>query len=343
MAENPKEKRKRAPKRCLKCPDKPLLSTCALHRFRKPKPVEVPQEEPQRQPQAPLQPVLPQSPDPPLSLQAGLPSQQVPAPADESTTTLATPSSNSPPSSPSPSSALSRAGTPSSPNPPSPSGQNPGYDESSVEEEDSDDEVGQKRKSKGQQYRRQPSGRNATWGVVEGAGRGSEPYPIHRVRELKPVISSQRKATKDLDRWTADLLSRCESISTRTGCWLYLAMQHPASRTPFVHFTSRKLRKDAPEHVRKIHNEVRLTMNALTRADRRARVEVESELQMTQQKLASAEKRAEDLESKLDALLERLARHENSSNLGVHGGAFQRHEGDQNVGEGSSGPTVDTN
>ncbi|KIK56371.1 hypothetical protein GYMLUDRAFT_112539, partial [Collybiopsis luxurians FD-317 M1] len=35
-----------------------------------------------------------------------------------------------------------------------------------------------------------------------------------------------------------------ERIGVETGCWLYLAAQHPGVREPFVHFTSPRLIAD---------------------------------------------------------------------------------------------------
>ncbi|KIK69729.1 hypothetical protein GYMLUDRAFT_151826, partial [Collybiopsis luxurians FD-317 M1] len=35
-----------------------------------------------------------------------------------------------------------------------------------------------------------------------------------------------------------------ERIGAETGCWLYLAAQHPGVREPFVHFTSPRLIND---------------------------------------------------------------------------------------------------
>jgi hypothetical protein len=93
---------------------------------------------------------------------------------------------------------------------------------------------------------------------------------------------------------------QCESISSRTGCWLYLAIQHPNSRTPFTHFTSRKLRNEAPEQVVAIHELSSQMMAALTRADRRSKVEAE----MAQ---VNAEKRAVEEGERADAAERRVA------------------------------------
>ncbi|RXW22158.1 hypothetical protein EST38_g3692 [Candolleomyces aberdarensis] len=112
-----------------------------------------------------------------------------------------------------------------------------------------------------------PSDTRAIHGYIEGVGRGNEPAQMARVRPAKPLDRDQRKAMKHYDKWTRDLFTRCESISNSTGCWMYVAVQHPSSRTPFLHFASRKVRREAPEELRDIHQDVSRMMVLLKRAD----------------------------------------------------------------------------
>jgi methyl-accepting chemotaxis protein len=44
-------------------------------------------------------------------------------------------------------------------------------------------------------------------------------------------------------------------------------MQHPKAKQPFTHFASRRLRKEAPEELKKIHKEVSSMMKVLLRAN----------------------------------------------------------------------------
>ncbi|EAU87320.2 hypothetical protein CC1G_02079 [Coprinopsis cinerea okayama7 len=341
-------KKKRAPRRCMRCPNRPLLSTCE-HRFRKPR------LETTGVPSTPNTNVtstattIPPIPPPidPLLLEEerlmretallrdGLMQSAGPANIDEQ------PEEDGGTRTPSPridgqsqTQHMGSPGAPASDEPQQEGGGGPHTQARTVEGETQtqpprtpspavqsrspsptpspamQDEPQSQRPGK-EATRRvkriQPSGVNHFHGFVEGAGRGSEEYRVYRVRELKPPITDETKATKDLERWTIDLLSRCEAISTRSGCWLYMAIQHPAARTPFVHFMSRKLRRDAPEACKLIHREVRQTMNALTRAHRRGRVELEVELEKTKDDLESAQKRAEDAERALEALKAKLA------------------------------------
>ncbi|KAG2003593.1 hypothetical protein CC2G_004185 [Coprinopsis cinerea AmutBmut pab1-1] len=290
----------RKPRRCLKCPNRPLLSSCE-HRFRKrPTPATPPNDDLQSPASSLAQgsaALAPQTPGPlvvdrdpvldvidPLLIEEdmrnGLLSANGAAPAAVARPEIPVTPSSTPPSTPSRSSASDGstiAVMPPSPSPtPSP--------------------------TKPKEKRTQPSGANAKWGTVEGAGRGNDVWDVYRVRKLKPPIRDQAEATRKLERWTIDLMSRAEAISTRTGCWLYLAIQHPASKTPFTHYTSRKLRNDAPEDVEVIHKEVHHTMNNLTRAHKRRLFEAEKEAQAAKEEASAATKRAERAEDELSRL-----------------------------------------
>ncbi|KAH6906228.1 hypothetical protein BKA70DRAFT_1429644 [Coprinopsis sp. MPI-PUGE-AT-0042] len=123
---------------------------------------------------------------------------------------------------------------------------------------------------------RRPSNVQPIYSIVEGAGRGGMRLSVARVRELKPAFSDMSKATRKYEEWVKDLLTRAESISTRTKSWVYVAVHNPNSRTPFTHYTSSKLRKEAPDQVKKIHELVSQTMAALARAETREKVEIEA-------------------------------------------------------------------
>ncbi|EAU92067.2 hypothetical protein CC1G_06054 [Coprinopsis cinerea okayama7 len=287
-----KPKPSRKPRQCQRCPGRPLLSTCE-HRYRKRSvpaasdntlPVVHPTNQgplsTASQPQDPfmqvIDPVLLRE-DQEVRAQAsgGVISGAKMLPAS-ATNALASSSPTAPPS--------PRA--PSTTPPGSPSGMSP---------------LTPRRFSTPPRVvkRTQPSGVNPKWGKVQGAGRGNDVWEVHRVRELKPPIKDQALATRKLERWTVDLISRAEAVSTRTGCWLYLAIQHPSSKTPFTHFTSRKLRNDAASDVELIHKQVRHTMNSLTRGHKRSMFEAEKELEVANAKASSATKRAERAEEEL--------------------------------------------
>ncbi|KAG2009481.1 hypothetical protein CC2G_012414 [Coprinopsis cinerea AmutBmut pab1-1] len=298
-----KAKATRKPRHCLKCPDRPLLSTCE-HRFRKRQipAATTPGVQTPANDDAPVMvnPIPPPSDPflevvdpilveedmrsgclPPLVATAHLPGNVTASPVDRNVTPSPTlVSSPAPPHTP-----VSPATTVTSTIEASTPGSLPEPLNKAVKEK-----------------RRQPSGTYARFGKVEGAGRGNDVWDLYRVRHLKPPIKEQAEATRKLERWTIDLMSRAESISTRTGCWLYLAIQHPASKTPFAHYVSRKLRNDAPEDVAIIHKEVRQTMNNLTRAHKRGLFEAEKEVQEAKAQADIATKRAEQAENELTKL-----------------------------------------
>ncbi|KAG2019597.1 hypothetical protein CC2G_005020 [Coprinopsis cinerea AmutBmut pab1-1] len=121
-----------------------------------------------------------------------------------------------------------------------------------------------------------PSNQNPIYGFVDGAGRGNACLRVARVRKLEPPFALQTDATRKFDEWTRDLLTRAESISTRTGSWVYIAVHNPNSRTPFTWFTSRKLRREAPGLVQEVHSVVSKTMKAVVAGVRESATQLEA-------------------------------------------------------------------
>ncbi|KAF6749398.1 hypothetical protein DFP72DRAFT_787081, partial [Ephemerocybe angulata] len=150
---------------------------------------------------------------------------------------------------------------------------------------------------------------------VQGAGRGARPFKLARNRPLGTPIEEQVHANKMYTQWAHDMLGRCESIAVRSGCWMYLAIQHPSSKNPFYHYTSPKLLKEAPEAVREFHQEVSQTMTAVMRADRKGRVEkalatLKAEagaIEAEKQKTEAAEQKLQTANAELEALRAQLA------------------------------------
>ncbi|KAF5328031.1 hypothetical protein D9611_015077 [Ephemerocybe angulata] len=160
------------------------------------------------------------------------------------------------------------------------------------------------------------SGAKPIFDWIEGVGRGARNWRLARKRPLLPEIVDNARATKCYSGWVHDLMSRCESISIRSGCWMYVAVQHPSARTPFTHYSSPKLRAEAPAALASFHKDVSMTMTSLVRADRKAKVEsivealrnkaraeaAEAKTAATEQKLALANERLEELERRLESL-----------------------------------------
>ncbi|KAH6917653.1 hypothetical protein BKA70DRAFT_1215856 [Coprinopsis sp. MPI-PUGE-AT-0042] len=155
----------------------------------------------------------------------------------------------------------------------------------------------------------QPSNSNPIFGVVDGVGRGKrrvqlilERLAIARTRPLKKAIGDQRKATKSYHVLVNEMVTRCESLSSRTGCWLYFAVQHPDAKTPFVHFSSLKLRREASTDLKEIHAVVAKTMSNLVRADRVSKVDLLRSQAIVEEQATKALDRAAQAEDEVDRL-----------------------------------------
>jgi hypothetical protein len=78
-------------------------------------------------------------------------------------------------------------------------------------------------------------------------------------------------------------------MSEETGCWLYLASQHPYSVTPFTHFASKRFRLEAAPELEESHKQFSAIMSALLRASKRSRVDAEKARSIAEERLAGAE------------------------------------------------------
>ncbi|KAF6758358.1 hypothetical protein DFP72DRAFT_751643, partial [Ephemerocybe angulata] len=152
-----------------------------------------------------------------------------------------------------------------------------------------------------------PSGARPIYDYIEGVGQGKRALSMARKRELKPRITDQVKASKFYSEWVHDLMTRCESISVRTGCWLYVAVQHPASRTPFMHYSSPKLRREASQALATFHEQVSMAMTALVHSDRKARVTEAIELLKQEARAVAAEEKSQKMEDELSRAQSKVA------------------------------------
>jgi hypothetical protein len=89
-------------------------------------------------------------------------------------------------------------------------------------------------------------------------------------------------------------------MAEETGCWLYLASQHPHSVTPFTHFASKRFRLEAEPELHESHQLFSTTMSALLRASKRSRVDAEKARSIAEERLASAEAHAASMETDLE-------------------------------------------
>ncbi|KAH6881229.1 hypothetical protein BKA70DRAFT_1024846, partial [Coprinopsis sp. MPI-PUGE-AT-0042] len=152
-----------------------------------------------------------------------------------------------------------------------------------------------------------PSMSNPIFGTIQGVGRGAEIIDLPRSTKLRPVQKKQAAATKNYNRWAQDVLTRCEDISLRSQCWLYIAIHHPQSKAPFYHYTSPKLRREAPDQLASFHKLVSKTMSSVMQADRKGKVDIQAELLIAQEHALEAESRAKSNADEVERLKRLLA------------------------------------
>ncbi|RXW11581.1 hypothetical protein EST38_g14276 [Candolleomyces aberdarensis] len=131
-----------------------------------------------------------------------------------------------------------------------------------------------------------------------------------RKRGLKMIPKTQRSASRIFNDASREILTRCEDLSNRTASWIYIAMHHPGASVPFLHFASRRIRKEAPDELAKIHQEVSSMMKLLKRADRTHSLEQEREKLEAHRMAAEAVKQAEEANKQAAEASDRATRAE---------------------------------
>src|ERR1700761_3414790 len=94
---------------------------------------------------------------------------------------------------------------------------------------------------------------------------------ILRMKELRPPITDQAKASARFLRCASDIIERvrtvhitytaliscmpqCERLSQETGCWLHFSAQHLFAHGGFLHYTSPRLLREAKKDAEQIIN-----------------------------------------------------------------------------------------
>ncbi|KAF6758697.1 hypothetical protein DFP72DRAFT_1064801 [Ephemerocybe angulata] len=152
-----------------------------------------------------------------------------------------------------------------------------------------------------------PSAVNAVHGFVNGACRGSKPTEVPRTRAVEPPFVTRKEASRAFRAQTKDLLTRAESVADRSAAWVYIAMQQPGAKKPFVHFASRKIRREAPKELEQVHITVSGMMALLMRGDRAKDLETVREHMETEEKLKKAELAATEAERAAKAIADENA------------------------------------
>ncbi|KAF6765755.1 hypothetical protein DFP72DRAFT_1058312 [Ephemerocybe angulata] len=149
---------------------------------------------------------------------------------------------------------------------------------------------------------RHVSSANALHGWLDGVGCGDHPVEMPRMHATKPVLTAAA-ATKAYRGMANSLISKAEHVAIRTGSWVYVAIQHPRSGTSFLHYGSRKFRREYPKGLADVHKAMTHFMSTVVIGNTQVRTErVGEELK---KKDAEIEEKNAEL-ARLGAEVERL-------------------------------------
>ncbi|RXW13467.1 hypothetical protein EST38_g12387 [Candolleomyces aberdarensis] len=154
-----------------------------------------------------------------------------------------------------------------------------------------------------------PSDSKPKEGYIDGVSCGDHPVDMARKQGLEPLPKTQRSASRLFNDTSREILTWCEDLANRSASWIYIAMHHPAATLPFTHFASRRIRKEAPEELAKIHQEVSSIMRLLKRTDRTHSLDNERETEEACRMAAEATK-AQEASQQAQEASERAARAE---------------------------------
>ncbi|KAJ2920825.1 hypothetical protein H1R20_g16269, partial [Candolleomyces eurysporus] len=142
-----------------------------------------------------------------------------------------------------------------------------------------------------------PSDKAHPFGFIDGLAR-----EWARQRKKGSPIIKQEYVSKSWEYWARELFTRAERMADAVSGWVYVAIQQPGSRGPFVHFASRRVRREAPDELAAVHNQVARMMAILKRGDRAQNLDLIRENEKVKDQIQSVEKRAFEAESELTRL-----------------------------------------
>jgi hypothetical protein len=100
------------------------------------------------------------------------------------------------------------------------------------------------------------------------------------------------------------ILNKCEQVSHETGCWLFLTAQHANSTSPFIHYTSPRLRRESKQEVAGLATEFGKLFGSLTTSRRQDAKELHLKLIASQEEQAATMRdlcQAKDLQQNAEA------------------------------------------
>ncbi|KAL0057800.1 hypothetical protein AAF712_015543 [Marasmius tenuissimus] len=140
------------------------------------------------------------------------------------------------------------------------------------------------------------------------AQKGSSRYEVVRTSSLVGRVDRKdmnRRFTRGLDR----ILLNCEKLADETGCWLYIATNHPSVHGEYVLWMSPPMRQDLPADTRQRFDKTAGSLfSALKAARRQNIVDVHLEASQCRAELDAAKAEA----ARKQALIDRLTQYVNS-------------------------------
>ncbi|KAL0067410.1 hypothetical protein AAF712_005639 [Marasmius tenuissimus] len=134
------------------------------------------------------------------------------------------------------------------------------------------------------------------------AKKGSSRYEVVRTGSLVRRVDRKdmnRRFTRGLDR----ILLNCERLADETGCWLYLATNHPSVHGEYVHWMSPSMHQDLPSDTRVRFDDTAGGLFAALKAARRQNiVDVHLEASQCRAELDAAKEDAAQKQALIDRL-----------------------------------------
>ncbi|KAJ7787749.1 hypothetical protein B0H14DRAFT_2629056 [Mycena olivaceomarginata] len=196
---------------------------------------------------------------------------------------------------------------PATPDPPSNTGDARSSDDSDAQEETARPSGSTRR------HRIRVTRKNALHGRVEGAMRGNKVFDIVRMKELRPAMADQARASARFLRSASDIIERCERLSQETGCWLHFSAQHLFAHGAFLHYTSprflREAKKDAEQitnHASRIYATLIAARNEESKEMHKRLLLAEGDMQVAQEAERNTRLQAETAQREMDLQSEEL-------------------------------------
>ncbi|KAJ3506796.1 hypothetical protein NLJ89_g6668 [Agrocybe chaxingu] len=137
-------------------------------------------------------------------------------------------------------------------------------------------------------------------GTIEGVMRGvSEEHIIYRTKGIPEPLTSSKQASKHFLETFNSIIQKCDTLSRKTGCWLFVGAQHPNASRQAIHYASPRLRRDGAQATDELGT-------SFVDLIRRITVSRQQEAFEMQQELRAAQDREKALTSDVDILSREL-------------------------------------